>query len=544
MKKLLSVLGAVTLVGTGVSNIAACHTKTNTKKEDTTAHDLEVLSQIQNKAVTAITEKTKEKMYVDSGKNNLAKIYAKVNNGNSMYQLNLNNAEDKKLANYFINDFTKIFETVNYNLKNEYSNYFPNTMPLNFDEERSVINVNFINVEGLKNKFPVDINPEPFSAVRIDFKAVVSINFKTLFSSFEISTIYNVTENTTALKFLSDKTTTFLIKNIQKYFKKLENSDFSTNDIFKPLYDNIQWDFSEKNKALDERLKFSFKEYIGSKKEFQNIEITYNAVPLVDQLKKGTLSAQNKGYDIISDSRNIYDLELSQWFKNEKIYDWKTNKGLTESDFVNFYKNKIGPGLNINEADYLDLGTFKINLTYINVYGMGLSGYAKNNDGEYLIVSLQLSKAAIDKKLNNWGKIIIAFLNYITNNESVHVHYKTVQLVLPKLLFQKLLDKNQRDGLKGTLKVLVDSFKSSEEATDLEDIELFNLISHPLFERVKGRKAKDSANNTLLEWVHLYSKQNWAALFTFGEKLEYGLYYSFAGAKEKNEVYLQIWTRK
>ncbi|MFU0252597.1 lipoprotein, partial [Spiroplasma sp. Moj] len=28
MKKLLNVLGVVTLVGTGVSNIVACHTKT------------------------------------------------------------------------------------------------------------------------------------------------------------------------------------------------------------------------------------------------------------------------------------------------------------------------------------------------------------------------------------------------------------------------------------------------------------------------------------------------------------------------------------
>ncbi|MFW4370816.1 MAG: lipoprotein [Spiroplasma sp. hy2] len=544
MKKLLNVLGAVTLVGTGVSNIVACHTKTKTKKEDTTASDFEVLSEIQNKAITAITEKIKEKMYVDSGKNNLAKIYAKVDNGNSMYQLNLNNAEDKKLANYFINDFTKIFETVNYNLQNEYSNYFPNSMPLNFDEEHRVINVNFVNVEAIKNKFPVDINPEKFSAVRIDFKAAVSIKFKTLFSSFEISTIYNVSENTTALKVLSDKATTFLIKNIQEYFKNLENADFSTNDIFKPLYDNVQWDFSEKTTALDERLKFSFKEYISSKKEFQNIEITYNAVPLVDQLTKETLSVQKKSYDIIKDSRNIHDLELSQWFKDENRDGWKTNRGVTESDFVNFYKNKIGHGLNINEADYLDLGTFKINLTYINVYGMGLSGYAKNNDGEDLMVSLQLSKAAIDKKLNNWGKIIIAFWNYITNNELIHVRYGAVQVVVSKLLFQKLLDKNQRDGLKGTLKVLVDSFKSSKEATDLEDIELFNLISHPLFERVKGMKDKDGANNIVLEWLHLYSKQNWAALFTFGKKLEYGLYYSFVGAKEKNEVCLQIWPRK
>ncbi len=542
MKKLLSVLGVVTLAGTGVSNIVACHTKTNVKKEDTTARDLEVLSEIQNKAVTAITEKIKEKMYIDSGKNNLAKIYAKVDNGNSMYKLNLNNAEDKKLANYFINDFTKIFETVNYNLQNEYSNYFPNSMPLNFDEERSVINVNFVNVEAIKNKFSVDINIEPFSAVRIDFKAVVSINFKTSFSSFEISTIYNVTENTTALKVLSDKATTFLIKNIQEYFNNLENADFSTNDIFKPLYDNVQWDFSEKTTALDERLKFSFKEYINSKKEFKNIEITYNAVELIKQVMKGDLSAKNKGFDSLKDNRNINNLTLANWFKGDEGI--KTIENVTEGDFVNFYKNKIGPALNINETNYLSLGTFKINLTYINIYGMGLSGYAKNNDGEDLMVSLQLSKAAIDKKLNNWGKIIIAFWNYITNNEPMYVSYGIVQVVVPNSLFKKLLFKNKRDGLKGTLKILVDNFKSSEEATDLEDIKLFNLISHPLFERVKGTKSKDSDNNTLLEWGHLYSKKNWAALFTFGEKLDNGLYYSFVGAKENNEVSLQILLRK
>ncbi|QCO24348.1 hypothetical protein SRED_002842 [Spiroplasma melliferum] len=442
-----------------------------------------------------------------------------------MYQLNLSNAEDKKLANYFINDFTKIFETVNYNLQNEYSNYFPNSMPLTFDEDRSVINVNFVNVEAIKNKFPVDINPEPFGAVRIDFKAVVSINFKTLFSSFEISTIYNVTENTTALKVLSDKATTFLVKNIQEYFNKLENADFSTNDIFKPLYDQVQWDFSEKTTALDERLKFSFKEYINSKKEFKNIEITYNAVEIIEQAMKGDLSAKNKGFDSLKDDRNINSLTLANWFKGDETA--KTIENVTEGDFVNFYKNKIGPAFNINETTYLSLGTFKINLTYINIYGMGLSGNVKGSDGEDLMITLQLSKGAIDKKLNNWAKIIIAFWKYINN---LKITTQAVELKVSNLLFKKLADKNQRDGLKGVLKVLVDDFKTSEETIDLEDIELFNLISHPLFERTKGEKIVDTNNQggSVLAWKY-FENESWAALFSFGESLNSGLYYSFAG---------------
>ncbi|WP_004027835.1 hypothetical protein [Spiroplasma melliferum] len=80
------------------------------------------------------------------------------------------------------------------------------------------------------------------------------------------------------------------------------------------------------------------------------------------------------------------------------------------------------------------------------------------------------------------------------------------------------------------MKVLVDDFKTSEETIDLEDIELFNLISHPLFERTKGEKIVDTNNQggSVLAWKY-FENESWAALFSFGESLNSGLYYSFAG---------------
>ncbi|UZQ29096.1 MAG: hypothetical protein OHM56_07630 [Spiroplasma phoeniceum] len=74
-----------------------------------------------------------------------------------------------------MNNFNTIFERVNYNLGITfiYGNYFENKSPLTFKKDLSTVEVNFINVEGLKNKFPVEINTEYFKGVRLNLKAFV-----------------------------------------------------------------------------------------------------------------------------------------------------------------------------------------------------------------------------------------------------------------------------------------------------------------------------------------------------------------------------------
>ncbi len=117
MKKLLSILGAITLVGTVTPNVISCHNKKITNSTDISAKDLEVFNEIQTKASKKINQKIKSNTYVDSLKNNLSKIYSKVNKGDTEpYQLKLSNLEANKLATYFINDFTRIFDSVNRDL--------------------------------------------------------------------------------------------------------------------------------------------------------------------------------------------------------------------------------------------------------------------------------------------------------------------------------------------------------------------------------------------------------------------------------------------
>ncbi|WP_338964572.1 MULTISPECIES: hypothetical protein [unclassified Spiroplasma] len=158
----------------------------------------------------------------------------------------------------------------------------------------------------------------------------------------------------------------------------------------------------------------------------------------------------------------------------------------------------------------------------------------KNKDDEDATITLNLSRAGIDKKLANWGKIIIAFLNYVNGNV---INKNEVNFGIPKELYSKIVIKNQKNGLKDVSKLLVTDFKESDGAKDLEDIDLFNLISHPLSPNVKG--GSRYVDPSALFWDD-QTEERWAILFTFGEDTDTGLFYSFASGQQSNETQEKI----
>ncbi|WP_101519292.1 lipoprotein [Spiroplasma melliferum] len=548
MKKLFSIFSAMTLIGATNPNVISCNNQnTGELEEDTSTTDLEMVNELKTSASSEISNYVKSRMYVDSNKNNLAGLYEKVDSEEINYKLDLKNSKDKALANYFINDFNTIFERVNHNLSSTYMNYFNNKSPLTFEKDKSKVEVNFINVEGLKNKFPVEINTESFKGVRVNLKAVVSTEYKKIFSSFEISVVYNVTENPSVLKELSSKATKSLLQKLKEYFHNLENVDFSTSDIFKTLYEEVQWDFSENIKVLDDTLKKSLKKFTSNDDKFKDMDISYNNVALLEKTSTGELTNNNKGIDNLMDTQNAQEIALSNWFKEPN--EPKSINNVTANDFVNFYKTNVGQGLNINDNDSLNLGNFKIHLGYLNINGIGLSGYAKNieddNAGEDVIMTLNLSRAAIDQKLNNWGEIIIAFWKYI--NTGPFARKEGLEITVPKDLFRNLSEKNKKEGLKGVIKTLVTNFKKSNEAKDLQDLTLFNFIAHPRFAKTMGQKNDNNSDSSFLIWNSLNSDP-WAVLFTFGLNFEHGLYYCFASSSNNkmpnSSIYFKIGIKK
>ncbi|AXF96894.1 hypothetical protein [Spiroplasma phoeniceum] len=544
MKKLFSIFSVMTIIGATSSNLTSCNNQnTEELEEDTSATDLEMINKIKTSASDEISNYFKSRMYVDSNKKNLAGLYEKVDSEEIYYKLDLNNSKDKTLGDYFMNDFNTIFERVNYNLGITYGNYFENKSPLTFEKDLSTVEVNFINVEGLKNKFPVEINTESFKGVRVNLKSFVRTKYKKIFSDFEIPVVYNVTENPSVLKELSSKATKSLLKKLNEYFHNLKNVDFSTNDIFKTLYEEVQWDFSENIKVLDDAFKKSLKGFTNKDEKFKDMDISYNNVSLLEKVAIGELNHKNKGLDNLADVKNAQEITLSNWFKEPN--EPKSINNVTANDFVNFYKSNVGQGLNINDNDSLTLGNFKIHLGYLNINGMGLSGYAKNieddNIGEDVIMTLNLSRAAIDQKLNNWGEIIIAFWKYI--NTGPFARKEGLEITVPKNLFKTLSQTNKTEGLKGVIKTLLTNFKQSAEVKDLKDIKLFNFIAHPRFAKTVGQKIDNKGDSSFLIW-DVSNSDPWAVLFTFGSTFNNGLYYCFASSSNnkvsKNSVYFKI----
>ncbi|KAF0850013.1 hypothetical protein [Spiroplasma poulsonii] len=282
------------------------------------------------------------------------------------------------------------------------------------------------------------------------------------------------------------------------------------------------WDFTKDSKPLDDIFKTTVKTYITSQKKFQDINITYNDTALIEKEQNGVLTLENKGYDGLTERTKPVNVLLQKWIgdKMNNGVGWDDIDSVQPNDFVDFYKKNVGPIFNVDETLGLNLGAFKISLNYFNIYGLGLFGNITNKDNEDATITVNLSQGAINKKLASWGKIIIQFIKYARGGT---FSGKIVELRVPNKIFKKVLEQNRKDGLKSVIAFLVKDFKFSEEANDLEDLDLFNIKLHSALGNPKGEQ---NWNNDLTWTAEVWTK--WAVMFTFGESFDNGLYYSFA----------------
>lgn len=83
--------------------------------------------------------------------------------------------------------------------------------------------------------------------------------------------------------------------------------------------------------------------------------------------------------------------------------------GLTAENFVKAYKESL-PVFNVDKENMM-LAKLNVNLNYISVYGLPLSGALMISDQIYES-NILISRQGLTTKLNNFGKIIVAFHNY------------------------------------------------------------------------------------------------------------------------------------
>ncbi|WP_338965726.1 MULTISPECIES: hypothetical protein [unclassified Spiroplasma] len=83
--------------------------------------------------------------------------------------------------------------------------------------------------------------------------------------------------------------------------------------------------------------------------------------------------------------------------------------GLTTENFVKAYKESL-PVFNVDKENMM-LAKLNVNLNYISVYGLPLSGALMINNQIYES-NILISSQGLTTKLTNFGKIIVAFHNY------------------------------------------------------------------------------------------------------------------------------------
>lgn len=257
MKKLLVMLGVFNFSVVSPGLIISCVAKPNTDQEENNGidyqGDLKILNEITKKVSAAFQKYAMEKALVDINDyptNGLEKLFTMVSKKQSQRQLNLNDENVGSGLNALINGFLTIFDNVNREIADQYSNYYINTLPLSADVKGYQFMLNHIDTEQLRSLANVDVNN--LQGVRLDFKLEVKIQFKTLETRVPFLVQYTVTNDKVKMEEILTAVTGTVSKAIVKFFNSMaENIIVDENPAFRSIYENFDLNYAFDHSMLD-----------------------------------------------------------------------------------------------------------------------------------------------------------------------------------------------------------------------------------------------------------------------------------------------------
>ncbi|UNF61235.1 hypothetical protein [Spiroplasma poulsonii] len=164
--------------------------------------------------------------------------------------MNLNDENVGSGLNALINGFLTIFDNVNREIADQYSNYYINTLPLSADVKGYQFMLNHIDTEQLRSLANVDVNN--LQGVRLDFKLEVKIQFKTLETRVPFLIQYTVTNDKVKMEEILTAVTGTVSKAIVKFFNSMaENIIVDENPAFRSIYENFDLNYAFDHSMLD-----------------------------------------------------------------------------------------------------------------------------------------------------------------------------------------------------------------------------------------------------------------------------------------------------
>ncbi|ELL44636.1 hypothetical protein [Spiroplasma melliferum] len=472
MKKLLSLLGIGLLTTTGTTSVLACQKqrtdysdskdddKNNGKDDnkDKENQDLETFNNIIRMAKTGFQDLLFKEVVLGNT-SDLLKGYEWVSKKEPRITLQGNNSEHQALINYFLAMFRDVYNIVNQQIINEYPNYYLNSDPLSFNDDDYVISLNFIDLKQMNESLDLKIEGiEKVKAVRIDFNIKYDVKFKSLISTQECQTNFNMTNNVEIFSKLYDGSFIYFQNNLLQWLSSIKTVKLNEG-YFKSLYDDFYLDFGMDDSNLDSKYKMTLKEFIKSNQQLAKLDISYNEESSFTWIKNSLIEhhrPSDKGLDFDYLSRN----RLKHWGGNEP----STAKA---ESFVKQYKQLV-PKLDQITNNMLNLATLALKLDYINIYGMTLKGYMKDSQNVIFESNVRLSADALNTKLSNFGNLIITFLKfYNITYDGIRFNFQVNAIDFDQIVKNGLENKT-------ILKTLFKIFKSSNVGQNLVDINLFN----------------------------------------------------------------------
>ncbi|KAF0851624.1 MAG: hypothetical protein EIB84_05105 [Spiroplasma poulsonii] len=459
MKKLLALLGISAFTVTGASTIVSCHRGSDSDDSNTgAAKDAETLNKISQRISNAFLEYARTRNTINSKdyQPTFDELYTMVDKTTQSKALDQNDPKVVGALQILKTSFMAVFNNVNQQIINDYSNYYIDTKPIDLSEDSLKYNLNFIDTEKLA-KLANNPAVKDVKATRLDFSFSFKVNFKNLATTSNYFIQYVITDDPKTMGDVLRGVVEKLSKVIVKFFVKEGTFQIDKTPGFEEIYNDFNVNYTQGFRDLDNIILAKLKKAIAEDSDSANLvgSIKYNDSLTLLTLLTSAINNSTNGVDLVTEKTASY-VWAGMGYQPDKI---------TPENFVTFYRSLV----NIFNTGHnsLNLAYFNVNLSKMLVAGFPLLG-AVMNGGEALKVQVEITKDGLDKKLLEYGKLVTAFYKHfrLESNKNSGVWHLSESafnkiLALPEYKYQKVL------------RILIDDFKASSEAKGLSGLDIF-----------------------------------------------------------------------
>ncbi|MBH8623457.1 hypothetical protein, partial [Spiroplasma sp. hyd1] len=376
MKKLLVILGIFNFGVVSPSLIISCVERPKSNSDENRGidyqGDLKILNEICKKVSTVFQTYAMEKTLVDIhdySTQEFEKLFTMVTSGSPQQELKLDDHNVGVALQALVNGFMAVFNNVNREIADQYSNYYIDTMPLSTDSKDDKFMLNYIDIAKLGSLVNIDVNN--LKGVRLDFKLAVKIQFKTLETRVPFLIQYTITNDKVKMQEILAAVTGAVSKSIVKFFNSMAKDIIvDQNPAFRNIYENFDLNYAFDHSMLDGIVQKELNTALQADDEFGEIRnsITYTKDEQILVLLNSIINPDTNGVTHV-----IPDDEKYTWVNTGYAPD-----KLTSENFLEYYGEKLNI-LTSTLGPKLQLGQFKINLAKILVAGVPLSGVVLND---------------------------------------------------------------------------------------------------------------------------------------------------------------------